>query len=361
VKRAEQEEEIMVFANRAPIVLIVLSCVTLFFQAANAQNEPLVAAASEQSGALLTTAYDGDVVQVKALLAAGADVNARNVDRASADAEAPPSGRRTLMMDLVPPWDDSKKSVKDGGTPLMAASQSGHAEVVRALLAAGADVNAKKDYGLTALMLASVKNHSDVVRLLLAAGADPNAGTELSTTGVLNARTGMGTTALMLASDTQSRSWEGSHSERGYLEVVQALIAGGADVNARTGDDRSTALLAAAQSKNPDIVRALLGAKADVNAQESNGNSALMLATGNQDIVRALLVAGADVNARKEDGTTALMWAAASGSPEDVRILLAAGADVNARDKSGWSATKHAAQFHRLDNIDVLKAAGAKE
>ena len=48
----------------------------------------------------------------------------------------------------------------------------GHMDVVRALLAAGADVNARNNYGDTPLHEASCHGHMDVVRALLAAGAD---------------------------------------------------------------------------------------------------------------------------------------------------------------------------------------------
>jgi hypothetical protein len=62
----------------------------------------------------------------------------------------------------------------DGATPLMVASLNGHADRVKLLLAAGANVNATKD-GSMPLMGASLKGHADVVKLLLAAGANVNA------------------------------------------------------------------------------------------------------------------------------------------------------------------------------------------
>jgi uncharacterized protein len=54
----------------------------------------------------------------------------------------------------------------------MAAAQEGHHDVVRALLVAKADVNAKMDDGTTALMMASQKDDKEVVQLLKSAGAD---------------------------------------------------------------------------------------------------------------------------------------------------------------------------------------------
>jgi ankyrin repeat protein len=64
---------------------------------------------------------------------------------------------------------------KDGETPLCMASEKGHAEVVKMLLGAGADVNkAATDDGATPLWTASYHGHAEVVKMLLSAGADVN-------------------------------------------------------------------------------------------------------------------------------------------------------------------------------------------
>ena len=79
-------------------------------------------------------------------------------------------------------------------TALMGASLNGHLDVVRALLAAKANVNAKYSDGMTALMMASSKGNLDLVQALLAEGAD------------VNAKTSNGVTALMLAKDAEVRA-----------------------------------------------------------------------------------------------------------------------------------------------------------
>lgn len=56
------------------------------------------------------------------------------------------------------------------GKDLFDAASRGDVPRVRALLAAGADVNAAAPNGSTALMVASVKGHEEVVKLLKAAG-----------------------------------------------------------------------------------------------------------------------------------------------------------------------------------------------
>jgi hypothetical protein len=57
-------------------------------------------------------------------------------------------------------------------TALMSASFLGFSEIVRMLVAAGADLNLQDDEGWTALMMASDAGSTNIVDLLLAAGAD---------------------------------------------------------------------------------------------------------------------------------------------------------------------------------------------
>ncbi len=56
-------------------------------------------------------------------------------------------------------------------SPLIDAAKAGDAGRVRALLAAGADVNAKDVNGQTALMGAAQEGYPDIVRILKEAGA----------------------------------------------------------------------------------------------------------------------------------------------------------------------------------------------
>ena len=58
-----------------------------------------------------------------------------------------------------------------GGTSLMAAAYVS-TEIVKLLLDAGADANARAQDGITALMLAAMSGNAETVSLLLDAGAD---------------------------------------------------------------------------------------------------------------------------------------------------------------------------------------------
>jgi len=111
--------------------------------------------------------------------------------------------------------------------------------------------------------------------------------------------------------------------------------------------------MVAAESRDRlNCVKALVAAGADLNAKQKNGWTALMLAAGSSrwDCVKALVAAGADVNAANEDGRTALMLTAANGNWDCVKTLVAAGANVNAEDKDGFTALRAAIKRHNEVN-----------
>lgn len=95
---------------------------------------------------LREAAERGDTAALRALLAAGEEVDARD---------------------------------RHGQTALMLAARNGHAPAVRVLVAAGAELDHTAKYRLSALMLAAIGGHAAVARVLVEAGAD----TEITGTG----------------------------------------------------------------------------------------------------------------------------------------------------------------------------------
>ena len=220
-------------------------------------------------------------------------------------------------------------NVKDQreSTPLMYAAAYGSLDSMRALLDAGADVNAKNAFDATPLLWSA--NNLDKVRLLVSKGAD------------VNARSKQGMTPLIVAA-----------LQDGGSDVVKFFIEKGADVNAR-GTGGATALLAATNANDTATIRLLISAGADVKAKDAGGETALMNACsfGNIEVIKMLLAKGADVNSADNPNPmsvkngpinlgkfTPLMYTATNGSVEAVQFLLDAGAQVNVQEIRGMTA-----------------------
>ena len=161
---------------------------------------------------------------------------------------------------------------------------------------------------------------------------------------------------------------------KGDLESVHALLARGADVNAR--DREGMTPLAFDIDVVPDhakataIARTLIAAGADVNLKDETETTPLKLAVyqfedRKGELVRVLLEAGADANSADDYGTTVLMHSVHAANQEaalikNVRALIRAGAEVNARNKLGQTALSIAIEAKNGDLINLLKQAGAR-
>ena len=186
-----------------------------------------------------------------------------------------------------------------------------------------------------------------------------------------------------------------SAATRGDLEMVNALLQGGADVNQKD-EKRFTALLRALQNDREEIanllvarpeldvnaqgegganalisfvarqrlpaVQDLLNRGANVNLPDSDGDTALNIAVqrGNVELVNLLLSKGADPNIKNKLGGTPLMWAGVFGHKEIAQILLDKGADPRAKDVDGMTAAAWAAKNNRQEMVEFLKQAETK-
>ena len=160
------------------------------------------------------------------------------------------------------------------GSPLHAASYGGDLEVVRLLLAHGADINTTNRYECTPL----------------------------------------------------SSVYDGGH-----LDVMRLLLKHGADVDARLDDTFKKCLLhEASLREDVDTARLLLQHNADVNSKDLLGCTPLHDAsrTGKAGVALLLLEHGAYVNARDLMGNTPLCLASENGHLEVVELLLRHSADA---------------------------------
>jgi ankyrin repeat protein len=169
-----------------------------------------------------------------------------------------------------------------------------------------------------------------------------------------DARDAQGRTALLVA----------AHGNR--IEVARALIAAGADVNARDHIEDSPYLYAGAEGRL-EILRMTLAAGADLKSVNRYGGTALIPAChhGYPDTVRELLMTSIDVDHANKLGWTALLEAVilGDGGPRYLDIvgqLIAAHANVNQADRGGRTPLWHARSRGLPAIADMLVAAGGR-
>ena len=165
---------------------------------------------------------------------------------------------------------------------LRAAAICGDADMARASIAAGADVNAKDDNGATPLHLAAKFGHAEIARALIAAGAD------------VDAKADNGETPLLHATHFRVRT-----------DAIRALVELGADVNAKFGDGTTLLhkVIFRGCAADGDMIRALVAAGADVDAQDNYGYTPLHFAAiyAQAEAFRVLVKLGANLYIRNDD------------------------------------------------------------
>jgi len=213
------------------------------------------------------------------------------------------------------------KLVAAGGKPPSSIHELaglGDDKSVRGLLASGTAADEPDHRGNSALCYAALNGEIEVVKTLLAAGADPTKST----------KRGAGPVLTMAA-------------DGGYDEVVAALLAAGVDPNAPRGGRPDNAMIAAAWNGHLNVVRRLKESGGSIDY-------ALLYAAwlGHNNVTEYLLKTGGDPFQLKEPDwqKNALFQAADKGQASTVRLLLdeAGGRFGQAsRDEALASVTSH--------------------
>lgn len=187
---------------------------------------------------------------------------------------------------FAPPGVQAMRASEAFPTPASAqlaqAAGDGDAARVRALVAAGADPNARGDRGVTVLQWALYQRSVAGLRALLAAGADPALGAD------------DGATVLQLAAMADDPQY------------LRALLAAGVDPNLGNTVTGAGALAAALMAERAGNFAELLAAGADPGRADRLGNTPLHVAAKINEFGHALslLRAGADPRARNAQGVT---------------------------------------------------------
>jgi len=213
----------------------------------------------------------------------------------------------------------------DGYTILTAAAANGHTNIVKQLLARGADPNIADIEETTPLMLACSRPAPDIVALLVRGGAN------------VNLVDNDGDTALHVAVTMRGR---------GVADMIKGLIAGGADVNARDADG-NTPIHMAGGHNHVDYLRLLVAAGGDINAQNKLGLTPLMDAISERTVPAIdYLVGRSDLSLRSVVGSTALSYALKAKMDGLAKKLILLGAPV-----SKWGVLRDAARVYKLADL----------
>ena len=241
--------------------------------------------------------------QVKRLIEAGADVNARNDD------------------------DD---------TMLILAATEGKLETVKVLLENHADPNLKGHNDDTAMHWAAGNGYDDIVDELRKKGARLNE---------INAE---GRTPLIDA------------IKAGKVAVASKIAnMEGVDLNLQDSEGRS-ALIVAINVGRVSLASKISDTGIDLNLQDSEGNSALIAAIKAKQSIIAKKLAnkpGVDLNLQDNDCNSALMLAAQEGDEDLMLFLVERGANVNAKNKKEKTVLQQLEVAGKHDLCEKIKRA----
>lgn len=142
-----------------------------------ARGAPVDVRDPQGSTALLLAVRGNHVEVARSLLLHGASPNAKNDMQDSPYLLAGALGRLQILRMLISYGADLKSTNRYGGTALIPACERGHAETVQVLLAAGVEADHVNRLGWTCLLETVLlgdggPRYQDIVRQLIAAGAD---------------------------------------------------------------------------------------------------------------------------------------------------------------------------------------------
>jgi cytohesin len=243
---------------------------------------------------------------------------------------------------------------------LMDAARGGDIEAVKHHLAAGVDVNVIYK-GQTPLHYAAAYGHKEIIELLIAKGADVNAkisdGFHKGDTPLDNAKHKPEIVDLLRkhGGKTLYELSIWKAAFGGSIEAIKQHIAAGTDLNAKDTYGWIP-LNHAAEGGHKEIIELLIANGADVNAQnEGSGDTPLLTAIFNDETEIAELLITKGADVRR-GYVTPLHRAAGFGRKEIAELLIAAGADVNAKGEVGTTPLDEADG----ETADLLRKHGGK-
>lgn len=331
---------------------------------------------------LISATIRGHAGAVEILLLADAKINLRTKsdERRTALHFASFRSHHQIVKSLVASGADLDVSDNQGNTPLHLAVVKASPQIVSTLLKAGANREAKNSSGCTPLHVAVIERKEDIVECLLTHKVKVNAA--ISPSKSANSTSPISFTA----SWTDTTSWSTQSSipplqqptalhlaaTNGDTNILSVILSPQYRVNleSRTTDGR-TPLHAAVLASQLPAVTLLLDHGANIEAHDLHKRTALHLVVGSGpkdhlssstqgqsphiSILEHLLRRSALTSAREDDGSTPLHIAAFEGDVAAVKVLLDAGADPNAKRIGGLTPGELAKKMDQVEVVRVLE------
>jgi uncharacterized protein len=301
--------------------------------------------------ALQWAVYRDDLETADLLIRAGANVATANNEGSTPLLMAALYGNTAMITRLLKAGADPKQRGPNGETALMLAARNGDPEAVRVLVAAGADVNAKETLrGTTALMWAAEQRHPGAVKALIDGGADFRARSGPAglprnymapTVKVANVQAAQKRYAAAAAAGRtyeEQLATEGISGRFGGAAQPQQPPGGAAGAAAPPGQNQTPGEGGRGQGPERGAQngrRSSAGAPEGAGARSSQATPQQAPDPDDDDDNPEVVVAG--LVGSGGGGLTALVFAAREGDLESAQILLEAGADANQATEYGWT------------------------
>jgi ankyrin repeat protein len=267
--------------------------------------------------------HNNDAAAVDRLIKSGADVNAKNDYGSTPILEAVDPGNAVILEKLLKAGANPNSPGPDGMTPLMIVARNPNTKLAKLLLDHGANPNAvEQQRKQTALMWAAAQSQSAMVKVLVAAGADVNARALVNpvATAMFSTATPMDWLSNVTTEPRATYRTPGGMTSllyatrEGCLECAKALVDGGANVDL-PDPEGVTPLIMAVTNMHFNTAAYLIKAGANVDKWDWWGRSALFSAVDVNTIPH-----GGRADRPSLDETTSL---------QVIEMLLQAGANPN--------------------------------
>ncbi|XP_064259442.1 ankyrin repeat and death domain-containing protein 1B isoform X6 [Passer domesticus] len=248
-------------------------------------------------------AWTGNLDIIRKLVKAGADQKAKNEEGMNVLHFAAQSNSIKIvdyfLQDLH--LNDLNKPDGKGKKPFLLASEKGHVDMIKNLIALKLFTSEKDKEGNTALHLAAKNGHSEVVEILLEQWEE------------INDFNQNGETPFYLA------------VEGGHQKCAELLLEAGSDINIST-QNNSSALQVAIQNGHLSLVTFLIDKNIDLVPKPERQETPLHLAAdlGNVELVEVLLKSGCNLKTMDKHGKTALAIASRSHHALIVDMIIKA-------------------------------------